>query len=200
VVSRWDWLECYRVWDANRKVFLYPENWLAPNLVPPQRCAASLRRVLAAVRAQSGPRAKRARGVRVWLSGKRGAGALVSAQILASALRRDLYRIDLRSVVSKYIGETEKQLSRAFDAAEKAGAVFFLDEADALFGKRSQVKDSHDRYANIEVNDLLQRMEGYRGLAILATGSRRGFDEAFVERFEFVIRVPPPRRRRRRAP
>ena len=110
----------------------------------------------------------------------------------------DLYRIDLSAIVSKYIGETEKQLRRVFDAAEKSGAVLFFDEADALFGKRTGVKNSHDRYANIEVNYLLQKLEAYRGLAILSTGSRRQLDEAFSGRFDFIIRVPPRRTRRRR--
>ena len=93
----------------------------------------------------------------------------MAAEVLANELRLDLYRIDLSGVVSKYIGETEKNLRRVFDAAEDGGAILFFDEADALFGKRSEVKDSHDRYANIEINYLLQRMEAYRGLAILAT-------------------------------
>jgi SpoVK/Ycf46/Vps4 family AAA+-type ATPase len=98
-----------------------------------------------------------------------------------------LFRIDLSAVVSKYIGETEKNLRRLFDAAEDGGAILFFDEADALFGKRSDVKDSHDRYANIEINYLLQRIEAYRGLAILATNRKSALDQAFMRRIRFVV-------------
>src|SRR5262249_59054368 len=104
----------------------------------------------------------------------------------------DLYRIDLSSVVSKYIGETEKNLRRVFDAAENSGAILLFDEADALFGKRSEVKDSHDRYANIEVSYLLQRMEVYRGLAILTTNLKENLDPAFMRRLRFVVHFPFP--------
>jgi len=102
-------------------------------------------------------------------------------------------------VVSKYIGETEKNLRRLFDAAEDGGAILFFDEADALFGKRSEVKDSHDRYANIEINYLLQRMESYRGLAILATNMKGALDQAFMRRLRFVVNFPFPGRAQRRA-
>src|SRR5262249_49413516 len=95
-------------------------------------------------------------------------------------------------VVSKYIGETEKNLRRVFDAAEDGGAILFFDEADALFGKRSEVKDSHDRYANIEINYLLQRMESYRGLAVLATNMKGALDPAFLRRIRFVVNFPFP--------
>jgi SpoVK/Ycf46/Vps4 family AAA+-type ATPase len=107
-------------------------------------------------------------------------------------LQLDLYRIDLSAVVSKYIGETEKNLRRLFDAAEDGGAVLFFDEADALFGKRSEVKDSHDRYANIEINYLLQRIEGYRGLALLATNMKHTLDTAFLRRLRFIVNFPFP--------
>jgi len=201
--AKWGWLANYRVWDADRKVFLYPENWIEPDLAPRQACLASLRKVLAAVRAPSGARAKRqrdakasrARGVRVWLTGKNRARARVTAQVLASDLGRDLYHVDLGLVASRYVGRTENHLRRVFDAAEKGGAVLLFDEADALLGRRSGVKDSHDRYANAELDYLLQRMERYRGLAVLTTGSRRAIDKAFSGRFDFVVRVPPCRRR-----
>jgi len=134
----------------------------------------------------------------VRLTGTNRAGALATAQILASALGADLYRIDLSSVVSKYVGETEKQLKRAFDAAEKRGAALLLDEADALFGRRTEVKNSHDRYADIEVSYFLRRIEGYKGLTILSTGGQGDMDDASLGRFDFVIRVPPPKKRRRR--
>ncbi|MCX6047084.1 MAG: ATP-binding protein, partial [Chloroflexi bacterium] len=101
-------------------------------------------------------------------------------------------RIDLSQVVSKYIGETEKNLRRVFDAAEEGGAVLLFDEADALFGKRSEVKDSHDRYANIEVSYLLQRMEAYRGLAILTTNMKNALDPAFLRRIRFIVNFPFP--------
>jgi SpoVK/Ycf46/Vps4 family AAA+-type ATPase len=104
----------------------------------------------------------------------------------------NLYRIDLSAVVSKYIGETEKNLRRLFDAAEDGGAILFFDEADALFGKRSEVKDSHDRYANIEINYLLQRLEAYRGLAILATNMKNALDGAFTRRLRFIVSFPFP--------
>jgi SpoVK/Ycf46/Vps4 family AAA+-type ATPase len=116
----------------------------------------------------------------------------MAAEVLANELRLDLYRIDLAGVVSKYIGETEKNLRRVFDAAEDGGAVLLFDEADALFGKRSEVKDSHDRYANIEVSYLLQRMEAYRGLAILTTNQKGALDPAFLRRLRFVVQFPFP--------
>ena len=121
----------------------------------------------------------------------------MAAEVLANDLGLDLYRIDLSGVVSKYIGETEKNLRRLFDAAEQGGAMLFFDEADALFGKRSEVKDSHDRYANIEVNYLLQRMESYRGLAILATNLRSALDSAFTRRLRFIVPFALPSRSER---
>src|SRR5205814_8035322 len=116
----------------------------------------------------------------------------MAAEALAGKLRLDLFRIDLAGIVSKYIGETEKNLRRVFDAAEDGGAILFFDEADALFGKRSEVKDSHDRYANIEINYLLQRMEQYRGLAVLATNMKSALDPAFLRRLRFVVNFPFP--------
>jgi SpoVK/Ycf46/Vps4 family AAA+-type ATPase len=116
----------------------------------------------------------------------------MAAEVIASELRLNLYRIDLSQVVNKYIGETEKNLRRLFDAAEDGGAILFFDEADALFGKRSEVKDSHDRYANIEVSYLLQRMESYRGLAILTTNLKQALDAAFVRRLRFIVQFPYP--------
>ena len=117
-------------------------------------------------------RMNRGLGISVLFAGESGTGKTMAAEVIANELGLLLYRIDLSAVVSKYIGETEKNLRRLFDAAEDGGAILFFDEADALFGKRSEVKDSHDRYANIEINYLLQRMESYRGLAILATNMK----------------------------
>jgi SpoVK/Ycf46/Vps4 family AAA+-type ATPase len=116
----------------------------------------------------------------------------LAAEILSNELDLDLYKIDLSQVVSKYIGETEKNLRRVFDAAEEGGVVLLFDEADALFGKRSEVKDSHDRYANIEISYLLQRMESYRGLAILTTNMKEALDAAFLRRIRFVVPFPFP--------
>ena len=144
-------------------------------------------------------RLSRGLGVTALFSGASGTGKTMAAEIIANALALDLYRIDLSAVVSKYIGETEKNLRRLFDAAESGGAVLFFDEADALFGKRSEVRDSHDRYANIEVNYLLQRMESYRGLAILATNMKGALDDAFMRRLRFVIDFPHPGPAERRA-
>jgi hypothetical protein len=131
-------------------------------------------------------------GISALFAGPSGTGKTLGAEVLANDLRLDLYRIDLSGVVSKYIGETEKNLRRVFDAAEDGGAILFFDEADALFGKRSEVKDSHDRYANIEIDYLLQRMEQYRGLAVLATNTRGALDSAFLRRIRFVVNFPFP--------
>jgi hypothetical protein len=139
-----------------------------------------------------GIRFQRGRGINALFSGPSGTGKTMAAEILANHLQLDLYRIDLAGVVSKYIGETEKNLRNVFDAAEQSGAILFFDEADALFGKRSEVKDSHDRYANIEVNYLLQRMEDYRGLAILCTNRRAALDRAFLRRLRFLVEFPFP--------
>jgi ATP-dependent 26S proteasome regulatory subunit len=139
-----------------------------------------------------GARLNRGRGLSALFSGSSGTGKTMAAEILANHLRLDLYRIDLAGVVSKYIGETEKNLRKVFDSAEQSGAILFFDEADALFGKRTEVKDSHDRYANIEVNYLLQRMEEYKGLAILATNRKSALDQAFLRRLRFLIDFPFP--------
>jgi SpoVK/Ycf46/Vps4 family AAA+-type ATPase len=126
------------------------------------------------------------------VSGPSGTGKTMAAEILANELKLDLYRIDLAGIVSKYIGETEKNLRNVFDAAEQSGAILFFDEADALFGKRSEVRDSHDRYANIEIDYLLQRVEDYRGLAILCTNRRSALDRAFLRRLRFLVEFPFP--------
>jgi SpoVK/Ycf46/Vps4 family AAA+-type ATPase len=131
-------------------------------------------------------------GVTALFTGPSGTGKTMAAELLAGDLDLDLYRIDLSRVVSKYIGETEKNLRRVFDAAENGGVILLFDEADALFGKRTEVKDSHDRYANIEVGYLLQRMEAYSGLAILTTNAKDSLDTAFLRRLRFVVRFPFP--------
>ena len=131
-------------------------------------------------------------GLSALFAGPSGTGKTLGAEILANELQLDLFRIDLSAVVSKYIGETEKNLRRVFDAAEEGGAVLLFDEADALFGKRSEVKDSHDRYANVEISYLLQRMEAYRGLAILTTNMKDALDPAFLRRLRFIVQFPFP--------
>jgi ATP-dependent 26S proteasome regulatory subunit len=137
-------------------------------------------------------RSSRGLGISALFAGQSGTGKTMAAEVLAAELRLDLYRIDLSQVVSKYIGETEKNLRRIFDAAEQGGAILLFDEADALFGKRAEVKDSHDRYANIEVSYLLQKMEAYRGLAILTTNLKSALDTAFLRRVRFVVHFPFP--------
>ena len=139
-----------------------------------------------------GAKLPRGRGVTALFAGPSGTGKTMAAEVIAGELGLDLYRIDLASTVSKYVGETEKNLKRLFDAAEHGGAILFFDEADALFGKRTEVKDSHDRYANIEVNYLLQRMEDYRGLAVLATNRKGALDRAFLRRLRFLVDFPFP--------
>jgi len=131
-------------------------------------------------------------GISALFAGESGTGKTMAAEVIANDLQLNLYRIDLSAVVSKYIGETEKNLRKLFDAAERGGAILFFDEADALFGKRSEVKDSHDRYANIEINYLLQRMEAFSGLAILATNMKTALDPAFMRRLRFIVNLPFP--------
>ena len=123
-----------------------------------------------------------------------GPGKRAAAEALAGQLERELLRIDLRSLVSKYIGETEKNLDRVFRKAEGSGAVLLLDEADALFGKRTSVKDSHDRHANFDIAYLVQRLEAHRGLTILTTNRKQNLDPAFLRRLRFVVDFPPRQR------
>jgi ATP-dependent 26S proteasome regulatory subunit len=170
------------------------------DIVLPAEQTDQLRQIAAQVRQRGkvygewgfGQRVNRGLGISALFSGESGTGKTMAAEVIAKALRLNLYRIDLSAVVSKYIGETEKNLRRLFDAAEDGGAILFFDEADALFGKRSDVKDSHDRHANIEINYLLQRMEAYRGLAILATNLRSSLDVAFTRRLRFIVNFPFP--------
>jgi ATP-dependent 26S proteasome regulatory subunit len=138
------------------------------------------------------------RGLSALFSGPPGTGKTMAAQVIASEFQLDLYQIDLSQVVSKYIGETEKNLRKVFDEADASQAILFFDEADALFGKRSEVKDAHDRYANIEIGYLLQRMEEYEGIALLATNLRQNVDEAFIRRLRFIVEFPFPDEEHRR--
>ncbi|MBK5189303.1 MAG: ATP-binding protein, partial [Gemmatimonadaceae bacterium] len=137
-------------------------------------------------------RLSRGRGINALFSGPSGTGKTMAAEIIAAELGLDLFRIELAGIVSKYIGETEKNLDRIFSAAERANGILLFDEADALFGKRSEVHDSHDRYANLEISYLLQKMEQFDGIAILATNLRGNLDEAFIRRLAFTVHFPVP--------
>jgi hypothetical protein len=139
-----------------------------------------------------GRRVALGQGLTALFTGSPGTGKTMAAQVLARELGLDLFRVDLSRVMSKFIGETEKNLSRLFDDARASGAILFFDEADALFGKRTEVKDAHDRYANLEISYLLQRMEEHTGTTILATNRRGDLDEAFTRRFHFILNFPMP--------
>ncbi len=175
------------------------------NLVLPARSIRQLREVCAAEKYRYvvysqwgyGGRLTRGKGINALFCGASGTGKTMAAGIIARDLALDLYKIDLSAVVSKYIGETEKQLSQIFQEARTSNAILFFDEADALFGKRSEVKDAHDRYANIETAYLLQKMEEYEGIVILATNFRRNMDEAFTRRMHHIIDFPFPDARMR---
>ncbi|HTQ30649.1 MAG TPA: ATP-binding protein [Opitutaceae bacterium] len=138
-------------------------------------------------------------GVAALFAGGSGTGKTMAAEIISVELERDVYQIDLASIVSKYIGETEKNLRRIFDAADESAAVLLFNEADALFGKRSEIKDSHDRYANLEISYLLQRMESYEGVAILTTNMKHALDTAFLRRLRFIVQFPFPEAEQRQA-
>ncbi|WP_229795552.1 ATP-binding protein, partial [Saccharothrix coeruleofusca] len=173
---------------------------VAADLVLPDAQRLVLREIIAHVRQRSRVYQewgfenvlRRGLGVTALFAGGSGTGKTLAAEVLAGELGLDLFVIDLSQVISKYIGETEKNLRRVFDAAEGGGALLLFDEADALFGKRSEIKDSHDRYANIEVSYLLMRMESYRGLAILTTNMKKALDTAFLRRIRFVVDFPFP--------
>ncbi|OJJ26962.1 hypothetical protein BI308_04325 [Roseofilum reptotaenium AO1-A] len=171
------------------------------DFVLPEREKGLLQQILIHVRRQAtvyqnwGFAAKNQRGLGLTalFAGTSGTGKTTAAEVLAHELHLDLFRIDLSAVMSKYIGETEKNLRRIFDAAEKGGGILLFDEADALFGSRTEVKDSHDRHANIEVSYLLQRMEAYQGLAILTTNFKDNLDRAFIRRLRFIVNFPYPK-------
>ncbi|MGN9809533.1 ATP-binding protein [Micromonospora sp. BQ11] len=178
-----DRIEPYAAWDE---------------VVLPEPAIDTLRDIASQVRHRTrvyeewGMGSPRGLGVTALFTGESGTGKTLAAEVLAAELGLDLYRIDLAAVVSKYIGETEKNLKRVFDAADASGAILHFDEADAIFGKRSDVRDSHDRYANLEISYLLQRMETHRGLAILTTNLKSALDRAFLRRIRFVVTFPFP--------
>jgi len=197
------------LWEACRTQARSRLDDLAQRIVPfaswndivlPESQRRTLRDIAAHVRQRSkvyegwgfAAKGDRGLGISALFAGVSGTGKTMAAEVLANELHLDLYRIDLSQVVSKYIGETEKNLRRVFDAAEEGGAILLFDEADALFGKRTEVRDSHDRYANIEVSYLLQRMESYRGLAILTTNMKSVLDTAFLRRIRFIVQFPFP--------
>jgi len=204
------------LWDACRKLARPRLDDLArrnearaawEDLVLPEEQLALLRGIAVQVRQRFrvyetwgfAARSARGLGVSALFTGASGTGKTTAAEVLVRDLALDLYRVDLSAVVSKYIGETEKNLARVFAAAEEGGAVLLFDEADALFGKRGEVRDSHDRYANVEVSYLLQRMETYRGLSILTTNLKENLDPAFLRRIGTVVDFPFPDRSRRSA-
>jgi hypothetical protein len=198
-----------RLWDAARALSRPRLDTLARRLVPRAGwndivLPAAETALLHGIADQVGNRSKvyrdwgfadrmsRGLGISVLFAGPSGTGKTMAAEVLAAHLRLDLFRIDLSTVVSKYIGETEGNLRRLFDAAEEGGCILLFDEADALFGKRTEVKESHDRYANIEIDYLLQRMESFGGLAVLATNMKSALDQAFLRRLRFVVDFPFP--------
>ncbi len=198
-----------RLWQACRRQARQNLEGLAERIVPmagwddlvlPTRQRKILAEIAAQVRQRAqvydqwgfAQKSNRGLGISALFSGRSGTGKTMAAEVLANELDLDLFRIDLSQVVSKYIGETEKNLRRVFDVAEQSGAILLFDEADALFGKRSEIKDSHDRYANIEVSYLLQRMEAYKGLAILTSNLQDSLDTAFQRRLRFIVQFPFP--------
>ncbi len=176
------------------------------DLVLPAQQVETLRQIVAHVRQRSlvhghwgfSDKYSRGLGVTALFAGTSGTGKTMAAEVISGALDLDLYHVDLASIVSKYIGETEKNLRRIFDGAEESGAVLLFDEADAIFGKRSEVRDSHDRYANLEISYLLQRMESYHGVAILTTNMKHALDNAFLRRIRFIVQFPLPDAAQRR--
>ena len=202
-------LDTDRLWNACRAVSRPRLEALAERIVPAadwadlvlpplqtqtlrQLAAQSRNRMTVYERWGFAARGRRGLGLSALFTGPSGTGKTLAAEVLAADLHLDMYRIDLSAVVSKYIGETEKNLRLVFDAAESGGTLLLFDEADALFGKRTEVKDSHDRYANIEVGYLLQRMESFQGLAILTSNVKTALDKAFQRRLRFSVDFPFP--------
>jgi AAA+ superfamily predicted ATPase len=209
IASREDPLEPTQIWNACRLLARPKLEDLAQRIVPaatwddlvlPEAQKQTLRQLSAQVRHRLrvherwgfASKGRRGLGVSALFSGASGTGKTMAAEVIANELGLDLYRVDLSSVVSKYIGESAKNLNLVFNAAEEGGVLLLFDEADALFGKRSEVRDSHDRYANMEVGYLLQRMESYSGLAILTTNLKSSLDKSFQRRLRFTITFPYP--------
>src|SRR5664279_2415749 len=187
----------HKLRDLAMKIELH-SSW--DDIVLPEDKLAHLREICSHVRHQYhvlgqwgfGKKLGRGNGLSALFTGPSGTGKTMAAEVVACDLELDLYKVDLAGVVSKYIGETEKNLARVFAEAETSNAILFFDEADALFGKRTEVSDAHDRYANIETSFLLQKMEEYEGVVILATNLRENMDEAFTRRIHFIVDFPFP--------
>jgi SpoVK/Ycf46/Vps4 family AAA+-type ATPase len=170
------------------------------DLVLPAHVVVQLQELVARVRQRDqvldtwglGARSSKGRGIKALFAGDSGTGKTISAEVVAHDLGLDLYVIDLSTVIDKYVGETEKNLDRIFAEADRLNGVLLFDEADALFGKRSEVKDAQDRYANVEVAYLLQRMELFDGLAVLTTNLRSNIDDAFARRLDAIVDFPMP--------
>lgn len=212
IASNWDGAPGQggeQLWDACRREARHDLEQLATrvesqagwgDLVLPESAITMLHTLAAQVRQRTrvyrewgfAERSTRGLGISALFVGGSGTGKTLAAEVLANELRLDLFRIDLAALVSKYIGETEKNLARVFSVAERSGAILLFDEADALFGKRSEVRDSHDRYANLEVSYLLQRIETYHGLAILTSNLKQAIDTAFQRRMRFIVPFPFP--------
>lgn len=139
-----------------------------------------------------GQKLARGKGLNILFSGPSGTGKTMAAEIMGNKLSIDVYKIDLSTIISKYIGETEKNLDCVFRDGATANAIIFFDEADSIFGKRSEVRDSHDRYANVEISYLLQKIDDYDGIIIMATNLRKNMDEAFTRRMHFCVEFPIP--------
>lgn len=190
--------------DQHARLLHGPYAW--EDLVLAEEELSQLRSIVARLRHRAlvletwgfGERIAPAAGLKILFAGESGTGKTMACQVIANELGLDLYRVDLSRTVSKFIGDTEKNLAKLFDAAEDAGAVIFFDEADALFGRRSKVSDAHDRYANLEVAYLLQRIEEFVGAVVLATNLRHNLDQAFLRRLDFVVDFPLPDRAQRR--
>jgi len=186
--------------EFDKLVLALPPKATWTDLVLPPSELKALRQIAADARVPTAARDKSSRGrakaassgLMVLFAGASGPGKTLAAEVLANELRRPLYRIDLSKVVSKYIGEAEKHLDLLFDNPEAADAILLFDEADALFGKRGEVKDSHDRHANIEVGYLLKRMESHRGVVILETNRKSAIDPAVVRRLRYIVEFPLP--------
>ncbi len=186
-----------RLADLARKIV---PRYTWSDIVLPADQTTLLREIVATVRGRPvvldewgvGRKLASSAGVTILFAGPPGTGKTMAAEVIAAELGLDLYKIDLSTIVSKYIGETEKNLEKIFSEAQSSNAILFFDEADAIFGKRSEVRDAHDRYANIEISYLLQRMEAYDGVAILATNLRANLDEAFTRRLQFAVDFPFP--------
>ena len=175
------------------------EKVFSPTIIKELKKVTSYARKSTAVYKSSGGRKRIVKKISLF-TGTDGNGKTLAAETLARSTKKDLYRVDLSQIVSKYIGETEKNLEKIFKRVENKDWILFFDEADALFGKRTEVKDSHDRYANIEINYLVERIENYPGLVILATNKKTNLDNAFMRRLRYIVEFPSPTKKKKTKP